>query len=62
MVRWLNPRPGQHLIDVAGGTGDIARRTLAALQPAAGGGAVVCDANREMLEIGRARALDDNQR
>ena len=59
MVRWLNPRPGQRLIDVAGGTGDIARRALPCLAAAAEGGVVVCDANPQMLEIGRARALDD---
>jgi demethylmenaquinone methyltransferase/2-methoxy-6-polyprenyl-1,4-benzoquinol methylase len=59
MVRWLNPRRGQRLIDVAGGTGDVARRALPGLAPAAGGGVVVCDANPRMLEIGRARALDD---
>ncbi len=58
MVRRLKPRPGQRLIDDAGGTGDIARRALERLQPEADGQAVVCDANREMLEIGRARALD----
>lgn len=57
MVRWLNPRSGQRLIDVAGGTGDIARRALPRL--GADGAAIVCDANREMLEVGRARALDD---
>jgi len=59
MVAWLNPHPGQRLIDVAGGTGDIARRALPDLKPGAGGGVVVCDANPQMLEIGRARALDD---
>jgi len=59
MVAWLSPRPGQRLIDVAGGTGDIARRALPGLAPAAGGGVVVCDANPQMLEIGRAQALDD---
>ena len=66
MVAWLNPRPGQRLIDVAGGTGDIARRAMSRLAPfgagagaGAGGGAIVCDANSQMLEIGRARALDD---
>jgi demethylmenaquinone methyltransferase/2-methoxy-6-polyprenyl-1,4-benzoquinol methylase len=62
MIAWLNPRPGQRLIDVAGGTGDVARRALPRLAssvgPAAGGQAVVCDANREMLEVGRAAALD----
>jgi len=66
MVRWLNPRPGQRLLDVAGGTGDIARRALPLLAPpsagagtTAGGGIVVCDANRQMIETGRAGALDD---
>jgi demethylmenaquinone methyltransferase/2-methoxy-6-polyprenyl-1,4-benzoquinol methylase len=59
MVRWLGARAGQRLIDVAGGTGDIALRALPRLAPAAGGGIVVCDANPQMLEIGRARALDD---
>ena len=64
MVRVLNPRPGHRLIDVAGGTGDIARRALPSLAPpgavpSAGGGVIVCAANREMLETGRARALDD---
>ena len=59
MVRWLAPQPGQRLLDVAGGTGDVARRALPQLDAAAGGGVIVCDANRQMLEIGRARALDD---
>jgi demethylmenaquinone methyltransferase / 2-methoxy-6-polyprenyl-1,4-benzoquinol methylase len=62
MVAWLKPRPGQSLIDVAGGTGDVALRALPRLVPDAGapaeGGAVVCDVNERMLEIGRARALD----
>jgi demethylmenaquinone methyltransferase / 2-methoxy-6-polyprenyl-1,4-benzoquinol methylase len=61
MVAWLKPRPGQQLIDVAGGTGDVALRALKHLVPeggAGGGGAVVCDTNARMLEIGRARALD----
>jgi demethylmenaquinone methyltransferase / 2-methoxy-6-polyprenyl-1,4-benzoquinol methylase len=59
MVAWLNPRPGQRLLDVAGGTGDVARRALPRLVPESGGLAVVCDANRQMLEIGRARAIDE---
>lgn len=59
MVRWLAPRPGQRMVDVAGGTGDIARRALPLLDPERGGEAMVCDANREMLETGRARALDN---
>jgi len=28
MIDWLNPRPGQSLVDVAGGTGDIAFRVI----------------------------------
>lgn len=59
MVRWLRPRPGQHLVDVAGGTGDVARRALPRLAPEAGGSVIVCDANRHMLETGRAAAIDD---
>jgi demethylmenaquinone methyltransferase / 2-methoxy-6-polyprenyl-1,4-benzoquinol methylase len=62
MVAWLKPRPGQTLIDVAGGTGDVALRALQWLVPDPGnlaeGGAVVCDVNERMLEVGRARALD----
>src|SRR3989440_192159 len=44
MVAWLNPHPGQRLIDVAGGTGDIACRSLPRLAPEAGGQGGVCDA------------------
>lgn len=59
MVAWLNPRPGQRMLDVAGGTGDVARRALPRLAPEAGGQVIVCDANRQMLELGRAHAIDD---
>jgi demethylmenaquinone methyltransferase/2-methoxy-6-polyprenyl-1,4-benzoquinol methylase len=63
LVGELKPRPGQRLLDVAGGTGDIALRALPRLVPgreaaAAGGGAIVCDVSATMLGIGRARALD----
>ena len=59
LVAWLKPRPGQRLLDVAGGTGDVARRALPRLVAEAAGGAVVCDATLPMLETGRARAIDD---
>jgi len=59
MIAWLAPRPGQTLIDVAGGTGDIACRALKRLDPGKGGKVAVCDVNAQMLEIGRARAIDD---
>jgi demethylmenaquinone methyltransferase / 2-methoxy-6-polyprenyl-1,4-benzoquinol methylase len=61
MVAWLKPRPGQRLIDAAGGTGDIALRVLPRLAPPAvesGGGVLVCDASPRMLAVGRSRALD----
>jgi len=57
MVAWLNPRPGHRLVDVAGGTGDIARLALPRLAP--GGSVAICDATPDMLEIGRERAIDD---
>lgn len=48
---WAMPRPSQHLLDVAGGTGDIAR-----LWRRRGGGPVtVCDINAEMMAVGRDR-------
>ena len=58
LVAWLAPRPGQRMLDVAGGTGDIACRALRRLDPAQGGGILVCDVNQQMLELGRARAID----
>jgi demethylmenaquinone methyltransferase/2-methoxy-6-polyprenyl-1,4-benzoquinol methylase len=53
MMDWLAPRPGQRLIDVAGGTGDIAFRFL---RRAPGATAVVLDMTAAMLEEGRHRA------
>lgn len=45
---WLNPRPGQILLDVAGGTGDISRGFL----KRGGAKAIVCDINHEMVRVG----------
>jgi len=53
MMDWLAPRPGQRLLDVAGGTGDIAFRFL---KRAPGATAVVCDMTAAMLEAGKNRA------
>lgn len=53
MMDWLAPRPGQRLLDVAGGTGDIAFRFLNRAPQAT---AVVCDMTAGMLEAGRTRA------
>lgn len=53
LIDSLNPRPGMHLLDLAGGTGDIAFRFLEASK---GGTVTVCDINAEMLAVGKERA------
>jgi demethylmenaquinone methyltransferase/2-methoxy-6-polyprenyl-1,4-benzoquinol methylase len=53
MMDWLAPRPGQMLLDVAGGTGDIAFRFL---KRAGYAQAVVLDLTEDMLVEGRKRA------
>lgn len=53
MMDWLAPRNGQRLLDVAGGTGDIAFRFL---DRAPGGHVTVCDMTESMLVEGRQRA------
>ncbi|KAF0675945.1 bifunctional demethylmenaquinone methyltransferase/2-methoxy-6-polyprenyl-1,4-benzoquinol methylase UbiE [Profundibacterium mesophilum] len=53
MMDWLAPRAGQRLLDVAGGTGDIAFRFLGRAPQAS---AVVCDMTESMLVEGRKRA------
>lgn len=54
MLDWLNPRPSMVLLDVAGGTGDIAFRFI----ERDGGFVVVVDINRQMLSVGRDRGVD----
>ncbi len=54
MMDWLAPRPGQRLLDVAGGTGDIAFRFLH--RAGSGATAVVLDMTEPMLAEGRRRA------
>jgi len=53
MLDWLAPRAGQKLLDVAGGTGDIAFRFL---KRAGQGHATVLDLTEPMLAEGRKRA------
>lgn len=57
MVEWLNPQPSWQVLDVAGGTGDIAFR-IADLTRARGAAAkiIVCDINKDMLGEGVRRA------
>jgi len=60
LVDVLNPRPGEKLLDVAGGTGDVAFR-IARRQTEKGAerpDVTICDINSAMLEIGRDRAVD----
>ncbi|MBB4650962.1 demethylmenaquinone methyltransferase/2-methoxy-6-polyprenyl-1,4-benzoquinol methylase [Aminobacter niigataensis] len=56
MVAWLNPpkRPGWKVLDVAGGTGDVAFRIIDASHGNAH--ATVLDINGSMLGVGRERA------
>jgi len=49
-------RPGDRVLDLAGGTGDIAWQMRSRVRP--GGAVMVADLNREMLEAGRRR-MDD---
>lgn len=89
LIRKMHPLPGTQLLDVAGGTGDIAfrflryvqaqhqrkqRRQLRAQQnlsweeiakkyqneedPLGGSLVTVCDINREMLKVGKQKAVD----
>jgi demethylmenaquinone methyltransferase / 2-methoxy-6-polyprenyl-1,4-benzoquinol methylase len=53
MMDWLAPRPGQRLLDVAGGTGDVAFRFLRRAPDAT---ATVLDMTEPMLVEGRKRA------
>jgi demethylmenaquinone methyltransferase / 2-methoxy-6-polyprenyl-1,4-benzoquinol methylase len=56
LVGWLNPRRGRHYVDVAGGTGDVARRILDHTGAAAR--VTVVDVNPAMLARGRERMID----
>jgi demethylmenaquinone methyltransferase/2-methoxy-6-polyprenyl-1,4-benzoquinol methylase len=49
-------RPGERVLDIAGGTGDLAR--LFARRVGAAGEVVMTDINRAMLKLGRDRLLD----
>ncbi|CAH6778793.1 2-methoxy-6-polyprenyl-1,4-benzoquinol methylase, mitochondrial [Phodopus roborovskii] len=89
LIQKMHPLPGTQLLDVAGGTGDIAFRFLSYVQkqhqrkrrrqlraqqnlsweeiakryqneddPLGGSLVTVCDINREMLKVGKQKALD----
>ncbi len=64
VINWLAPPRGRsfRLLDVAGGTGDIAARFLRAGGPLSE--AIICDISAEMLDAGRERmaAADEGSR
>jgi len=51
LIDWLSPKKNMHIIDVAGGTGDVARRFLKRVKGR--GKATVCDPNEFMVEEGK---------
>jgi len=58
LVDRLRPRPGETILDLAGGTGDVALRILERVEGGGGARLLVCDITLSMLETGRDRALD----
>ncbi len=59
LIDRLAPRAGETVLDVAGGTGDIAQRILDRAGPSAR--ILLCDINQAMLARGRDRAIDANR-
>ena len=55
----LNLRSGEHLLDVASGSGDLAIKATEMVGPS--GTVVMCDINERMLEQGRNRCLDQGR-
>ncbi|MBH67532.1 MAG: bifunctional demethylmenaquinone methyltransferase/2-methoxy-6-polyprenyl-1,4-benzoquinol methylase UbiE [Rhodospirillaceae bacterium] len=55
LINWLSPQAHYTLLDVAGGTGDIAFR----YKKMGGGFTIVCDINDKMLEKGRQKLAKD---
>ncbi len=63
MIEWLNPQPGWQVLDVAGGTGDIAFRVADAVRKKGGEAAItVCDINPDMVAEGVRRAEAKGER
>ena len=59
LIAWLNPPRGTHPfrhLDVAGGTGDVALKVLAA--SGRGTTAVICDISPQMLAVGRRKVVE----
>lgn len=68
VITRANPQPGERLVDVAGGTGDLARSFLAKADRAAArrgdprrAEAIVLDINEQMLRAGVKRGVREDQ-
>ena len=57
MVDALHPRQDMTLVDVGGGTGDIARQW----RSQGGGPVAICDVNRAMLAVGQSRSETEGE-
>ena len=55
-VRMLKPAPGDRILDVCGGTGDLAILAARAIGPA--GRVVIYDINRAMIQAGMHKVID----
>ncbi|MEO1488455.1 MAG: class I SAM-dependent methyltransferase [Pseudomonadota bacterium] len=55
-VKRVKPQAGEHILDMAGGTGDIAFRMADA-----GADVTVADINQDMLDVGAERAMERSQ-
>jgi demethylmenaquinone methyltransferase/2-methoxy-6-polyprenyl-1,4-benzoquinol methylase len=55
-VRRVKPQPGENILDMAGGTGDIAFRMADR-----GANVTVADINQDMLDVGAERAMERNE-
>ena len=51
LIDWLSPKNEMNIVDVAGGTGDVARRILKRLD--GNSRITVCDPNEEMINEGK---------
>lgn len=61
LIDWLDPRASTRLIDVAGGTGDVALRALGRVadrHDAKPDAITICDPNDSMLRVAKRRTID----
>lgn len=57
LIAEMQPSESAFLLDMAGGTGDIAQRFLKTCE---GGKVIVADINENMLRVGKTRSVDNN--